>query len=73
MAVVELPLQSINFQVTTVVPCVVIGKTVAVVPVMVPEQRSLVVGTTGVPLHSPTVTSTRVGVTGAVVSFTVIT
>ena len=68
----ELPFPSSKVQVTTVVPCVVIGKIVEVVPVMIPAQISVVVGTTGVPLHSPTVTSINIGVTGAVASFIVI-
>src|SRR5207244_185284 len=66
LAVVELPLPSSKVQVTTVVPCVVIGKTVVVVPFIVPSQSSVVVGVGGVPLHSPTFTSANVGVAGAV-------
>ena len=46
-----MPLPSLNVQVTTVVPWVVIGKMVAVVPVIVPAQASVVVGAVGVPLH----------------------
>ena len=55
---------------TTVVPWVVIGKTVVVVPIIVPAQASVVVGVGGVPLHCPTFTSVNVGVTGATVSST---
>ncbi len=56
---------------TIVVPWVVIGKRVAVVPVMVPAQASVVVGVGGVPVHCPTFTSANVGVTGAMVSSTI--
>ena len=66
-----MPFPSLNVQVTTVVPWVVIGKMVAVVPVMVPAQASVVVGAVGVPLHCPTFTSAKVGVTGATVSSTI--
>ena len=44
VSVVELPFPSANVQVTIVVPCVVIGNTVEVVPVTVPAQLSVVVG-----------------------------
>ena len=44
VAVVELPFPSAKVQVTIVVPCVVIGNTVDVVPVTVPTQLSVVVG-----------------------------
>ena len=44
---------------------------VVVVPVTVPRQLSVVVGTSGVPLHSPTVTSASVGVIGLILSVTV--
>ena len=66
-----MPLPSAKVQVTTVVPWVVIGKIVEVVPVMVPAQASVVVGTVGVPLHCPTFTSANTGVCGAVTSFKV--
>ena len=66
-----MPLPSSNVQVTTVVPWVVIGKIVAVVPVMVPAQASVVVGAVGVPLHCPTFTLANIGVIGAIVSSTI--
>ena len=72
MAVVEFPFPSLKVQVTTVVPCVVIGNIVAVVPVTIPAQLSVVVGAVGVPLHCPTLTAVKVGVVGAVTSFNVI-
>ena len=71
LAVVELPLPSAKVQVTTVVPWVVIGNVVVVVPVMVPAHASVVVGAVGVPEHSPILTAVRVGVTGGVTSFKV--
>ena len=67
MAVTVCPLPSLNDQVTTVVPCVVIGNTVVVVPVIVPAQLSVVVGAVGVAEHCP-VTFASVGTTGGVVS-----
>ena len=63
---------SLKVQVTTVVPCVVIGKPTFGVPVIVPAQLSVVVGATGVPEHWPTLTAVKVGVAGAVTSFNVI-
>ena len=52
---------SLKLHVTTVVPCVVIGKIVGVVPVIVPAQLSVVVGANGVAEHW-SVTSARVGI-----------
>jgi hypothetical protein len=71
-AVVEFPFPSSKVHVTIVVPLVVIGKTVSVVPVMVPAQASVVVGAVGVPAHCPTLTFANVGVKGGTLSFTVI-
>lgn len=68
MAVEEFPFPSLKVQVTTVVPWVVIGKLVKVVPVIVPAHASVVVGAVGVPEHSPTLTFAKVGVTGGVTS-----
>jgi len=69
--VVIFPFPSLNVHVTTVVPCVVIGKVVVVVPVTVPTQLSAVVGAVGVTEHSPVMLA-KVGVTGAVTSSTMI-
>ena len=44
VAVTVLPLPSLNDHVTTVVHCVVIGKTVVVIPVVVPAQALFVTG-----------------------------
>ncbi len=67
----ELPLPSAKVQVTTVVAWAVIGKLTLGVPVMVPAQASVVVGTIGVPLHCPILTAVKVGVRGGVTSFNV--
>jgi len=67
LAVTMFPLPSLNVHVTTVVPCVVIGKVVVVVPVSVPAQLSVVVGAVGVIEHCP-VTFDNVGVLGFVTS-----
>ena len=62
------PLASVNVHVTTVVPKIVIGKAVVVVPLIIAgSQLSVVVGVVGVPLHSK-VSSAIVGVIGPVVS-----
>ena len=61
LTVVELPLPSLKVQVTTVVPCAVIGKTVVVVPGTAPAQASVAVGVGGVPLHWPMFTSAKFG------------
>ena len=45
--VTDCPLPSLNVQVTIVVPWVVIGKTVEVVPEIAPAQASVVVGIVG--------------------------
>ena len=58
---------SANVQVTIVVPCFVIGKVVAVVPVTVPVHASFVVGAVGVTEHEP-VTSAKIGFAGGVTS-----
>ena len=71
VAVVVLPFPSSNVHVTTVVPWVVIGNTVEVVPVTIPAQLSVVVGAVGVPEHSPKFTSANTGVTGDVISSTI--
>ena len=65
-----MPLPSTNVQTTTVVPKVVIGNVVVVVPLIVAEQLSVVVGIPGVTEQAP-VTLARVGVAGGVVSTTV--
>ena len=66
-----LPFPSSKVQVTTVVPCVAIGKIVVVVPVIIPEQLSTAVGAIGVAEHS-VVKSVNTGATGAVVSVIII-
>src|SRR6478736_5420872 len=74
VAVVWLPLPSLKVHVTRLVPSVVIGNLVVVVPVTVPTQASVVVGAVGVagvPLHVLNVTSANVGVTGGIVSSTI--
>ena len=74
LAVVTLPLPSLNVQVTTVVPNLVMGKGVVVVPVTMPAQLSVVVGVGGVmevASHALSVMFGRVGFTGGIVSFTI--
>ena len=66
-----LPFPSSKLQVSIVVPCVVIGKIVVVVPVIIPEQLSTAVGTVGVAEHSA-VKSVNTGTTGAVLSAIII-
>ncbi len=51
-----------------VVPCVVIGRVVAVVPVIVPLQASVVVGGVKEVTSHCSVISVRIGITGSVVS-----
>ena len=69
------PLLSSNVQVTTVVPWAVIGSTVVVVPVIVPEQLSVAVGAVNVStLHSAvmssnTATSGACAVTSSITTF----
>ena len=65
MAVTVCPFPSLNDQVTTVVPCVVIGNTVVVVPVTIPEQALFVTGAVGVTEHSP-VNVAKVGKTNPI-------
>ncbi|MNE03708.1 hypothetical protein D3C87_985820 [compost metagenome] len=61
------PLPSSNVQTTTVIPCAVTGKTVLVVPVMVPEQLSVAVGGVTETEHCAC-TSARTGTAGGVMS-----
>ena len=51
VAVDMLPLPSLNYHVITCVPCVLYVKASAVVPVIVPEQLSVVVATVAVAEH----------------------
>jgi len=72
VAVLVLPLPSLNIQVTTVVPGAVIGNIVVVVPVTIPAQLSVAVGAVKVAgvKHALT-TVPSIGGTGAIVSFTI--
>ena len=67
------PFPSSKFQVTTVVPCAVIGKVVVVVPVIVPSQLSVAVGAVIEATEHSAVTSARepASGTGAVTSSTI--
>ena len=67
------PLASSNVQVTTVVPCVVIGNVTFVVPVIVPAQLSVAVGAVSVStIHSAVISESIVmSATGWVVSISV--
>ncbi|MNK78921.1 hypothetical protein D3C87_985730 [compost metagenome] len=69
MAVEIFPFPSSNIHVTIVVPCAVIGKTVAVVPVIIPVQLSAVVGIAKEATEHSAVTSASIGTIGAVISF----
>ena len=51
----------------TCVPCVLYVVAFVVVPVTVPAQASVVVGTTAVPVHSAVI-SVNVGAAGSVIS-----
>ncbi|MNE03706.1 hypothetical protein D3C87_985800 [compost metagenome] len=55
------PFPSSNVQVTTVVPCAVIGKTVDVVPIIMLEQFTAVAGAASVTSHSPVISGRLVG------------
>ena len=59
VCVVTLPSASTYVQVTTVVPCAVIGSTVVVVPVMEPAQLSVAVGAVKLSTLHSAVTSAR--------------
>ena len=65
--VLVLPELSVKDQVTTVVPCAVIGKDVVVVPLIVPEQLSVAVGTVKLSTLHSAVTSSKsvISATGA--------
>ena len=67
------PLASSNVQVTTVVPCVVIGNVTMVVPVIVPAQLSVAVGAVSVStIHSAFISESIVmSATGGVISISV--
>jgi hypothetical protein len=67
LAVTEFPAASVNVQTMVVTPVVLKGKTVVVVPVMVPEQLSVVVGGVRVTEHC-SFTLANTGFTGGVTS-----
>ena len=66
-ALTEFPELSVKVQITLCVPFAVIGNSVAVVPVMIPEQMSVVVGAVSVTEHS-SLTLGNVGINGGVIS-----
>ncbi|MNK78926.1 hypothetical protein D3C87_985780 [compost metagenome] len=62
-----MPFPSSKLHVTTVVPCVVIGKIVVVVPEIIPAQASIAAGIAGVAEHCSCI-SAKTGAIGAAVS-----